>query len=107
MGEELVDVIIVVHVTITNTGEYNGKEVAQVYISKPDTKIDRPNQELKGFAKTKELKPGASEELRIEIPLHDLEYWQAKQGWTLESGTHSISIASSSRTIKDSIEVVL
>lgn len=47
-----------VPVTVTNTGSSRGKEVVQIYVSKPTGKLDQPYQVLAGFAKTRELQAG-------------------------------------------------
>ncbi len=52
------DKSVSVSVKVTNTGTVAGKEVVQLYVAAPNKSIDKPIHELKGFAKTKELKPG-------------------------------------------------
>ncbi|MGN0211664.1 MAG: glycoside hydrolase family 3 C-terminal domain-containing protein [Muribaculaceae bacterium] len=56
-----------VSVTITNTGSRGGKEVAQLYVSAPAATMEKPRAELRGFAKTRLLRPGESERVSIEI----------------------------------------
>ena len=85
-----------------------GKEVVQVYAGKPDTAIDRPQQELKAFYKTQVLKPGEEETINLSIPVSELRYSnEASSGWTMETGSYSIRIGSSSRDIKISESVEL
>lgn len=87
--------------TVTNTGEYSGKEVAQIYTGKADSEIDRPVQELRGFIKTKELAPGESQMLEMKIPLKDLAYWsEASSSWVIEPGSYNIRLGASSRDIR-------
>ena len=93
--------MVKINFNIENTGEYAGKEVAQVYISKPNTNIDRPVQELKGFVKTKQLAPGESQFFELIIPVKDLSYWdESTSSWALEKGTYSIRLGASSRDIR-------
>lgn len=90
-----------ISVTIQNTGEVAGKEVVQLYSEKLDPQIDRPVQELKGFAKTKTLAPGETQELRFTIPQSELSYWdEEKNDWALESGEYAIKLGASSRDIR-------
>ncbi len=107
MEIELVDGIIHITVEIENTGKVPGKEVVEIYASKSDTKIDRPLQELKAFAKTPLLNSGESTELSIHFPISDLSYWnEDSSGWTLEEGSYTIHSASSSRDIRLTKEIL-
>ena len=86
---------------IKNTGYVEGKEIIQVYISKINSKIDRPTKELKGFSKTRLLNVAESSILDIEIPLSDFSYWNEEiNNWSIENGEYNILIGSSSRDIK-------
>lgn len=97
-----------VDLTITNTGEIKGKEVVQIYTSKPDSKIDRPVQELKAFAKTANLNPGEAVNLTFKIPVHDLTYWSEEASkWTLEKGQYIVHASSSSRDIRLSKDITI
>ena len=90
-----------IRVTITNTGDVAGKEVAQFYVSKPDSNIDRPVRELKAFAKTPLLNPGETAGLAVRIPVAELSYWDEDvPGWTLEEGTYVIHAGASSGDIR-------
>ncbi len=89
-----------VQVTVKNTGSVSGKEVAQVYLRAPQGTLDKPMQELKGFAKTKELKPGEQQTLTIQIPVRLLaSFDEAGSRWFLEAGTYNFAVGSSSRDI--------
>ena len=93
--------LLAVTVTVKNTGSVSGKEVAQVYVTAPNGKIEKPAQELKAFAKTRELKPGESETLTMQIPVRMLASFD-EQGsqWLTEAGNYTIKIGSSSRDIR-------
>lgn len=86
-------------VTIKNTGEYDGDEVAQLYIQYPG--IERmPIKELKGFKRI-HLTKGQSQTVTFDIPLNDLKKWDLEsQQWILYPGTYTILIGSSSQDIK-------
>ncbi len=87
--------------SIQNLGEVAGKEVAQVYVSKLNSAIDRPEQELKAFAKTGLLSGGESQVIELKVPIKALSYWnEGSSNWTLEPGAYTIQLGNSSRAIK-------
>lgn len=95
-------------IRVINTGSVSGKEVVQIYLSKENSVIDRPVRELKAFAKTATLDPGAEQILNLSIPLADLRYWdEAASVWKLESGMYSVAAGVSSRDIRQSVNVQL
>ncbi len=97
---------IKLNVTVKNIGHQSGKEVVQIYVSKPDSNIDRPVQELKAFAKTRNLAPGETEDLMLTIPVSELRYWdEGIAGWNLEKGAYLIQSGASSRDIRLSGEI--
>jgi len=100
--------MINIRVNLENSGEAAGKEVVEIYVSKPDTEIDRPVQELKAFAKTPLLNSGETAEVTMSIPIPDLSYWDEDYSdWVFEKGTYVIHAASSSRDIRLSEEINL
>ena len=103
-GKDAVEVTV----TIKNTGSFSGKEVAQVYVQAPKGKLEKPAQELKAFAKTRELKPGESQTLTMTIPVRDLaSFDEAGSQWLTEAGTYTFRIGSSSRDIQASLPIAL
>ncbi|MEM8937751.1 MAG: glycoside hydrolase family 3 C-terminal domain-containing protein [Bacteroidota bacterium] len=97
-----------VSMTVKNIGKIPGKEVIQIYTGKPDTQIDRPEKELKAFAKTRLLEPQSVDSLCFTIPVSDLRYWnESKSRWDLEQGIYSIKVGSSSRDIHLTEEIEL
>ncbi len=83
---------------VTNTGKTAGKEVVQVYVSAPEGALDKPYQELKGYAKTPLLQPGESCETVVEIPLRRLaSYSEEKAAWILEKGDYILRVGTSSK----------
>ena len=90
---------IKIEVTITNTGNVAGKEVAELYISAPGVKIDKPVSELKAFAKTKTLQPGESQELSFEIAPADIASFNtATSSWVTEAGDYTIKFGNAEQT---------
>ena len=99
---------IEVSVTVKNTGNVAGKESAQLYLSAPVLKLDKPAIELKGFAKTKLLKPGQSQTLKFVINAKDLaSYDTASEAWVAEAGNYVVSIGASSKNIKQTASFTL
>ena len=97
-----------VSITVSNTGSVAGKEVAQVYITAPKGRLEKPAQELKAFAKTRELKPSESQTLTMTIPVRDLaSFDEAGSQWLTEAGTYTFRIGSSSRDIAATAQLQL
>jgi len=88
-------------VDITNTGKTAGKEVVQLYISAPSDKLDKPVEELKGFAKTGLLKPGQKQTISFTVDAKELASFNTDQSaWIADAGAYTVKIGSSSQNIK-------
>ena len=88
-GEELT-----AKVSVKNTGsKFSGKEVVQLYVSAPAGKLEKPVKGLKGFAKTKMLAPGETDELTITVKVSDFaSYDEASASYILEAGKYFIRV---------------
>ncbi|ETT44454.1 glycoside hydrolase family 3 C-terminal domain-containing protein [Paenibacillus sp. FSL P4-0338] len=94
-----------VSVTVKNTGSRAGKEVVQLYVSDVESSVIRPLQELKGFAKI-ELQPGEERIVTFTLDKRSFAYYNVKLAdWHVESGMFKISVGSSSRDIRLSVEL--
>ena len=91
-----------VTVTVKNTGNYEGKEVVELYVSAPDNKAaNKPVKELKAFAKTKLLKPGESETLTLSITAPELaSFEEVTSSWVVAEGEYQFLVGASSQDIK-------
>lgn len=91
--------------TVTNTGTKAGKEVVQLYYSAPQGKITKPAKELCGFAKTRLLSPGESEELCISFAVKDMASYDdcgdvAISCYVMEKGSYQFYLGTSVREAK-------
>jgi beta-glucosidase len=99
----------VVNVTfnLQNTGNFDSDEVTQLYVSFPESKVERPRIALKGY---KRVSVGKQETVKVSIPLKasDLTYWDIdKHAFVLEKGTVKFFIGSSSEDSKLQGEIMV
>ena len=91
---------LVVSFTVTNTGQRDGYEVAQLYVRDMQSKEPRPLKELKGFDKVY-LKAGESKQIEIGLSEDAFQYFNAKQNrWVFEKGEFEILVGASSKDIR-------
>jgi beta-glucosidase len=90
-----------VSVTVTNSGSVAGKDVVQLYVSAPNKKLDKPVSELKGFAKTKLLQPGESQEISFSLSPAELASFDTKtSSWVAEAGNYTVRVGTSEKTFQ-------
>ncbi|MBR4256044.1 MAG: glycoside hydrolase family 3 C-terminal domain-containing protein, partial [Clostridia bacterium] len=83
-------------VKVTNKGKAAGREIAQIYVSKPETTLEQPSIELCGFAKTALLQPGEGETLTITITADALySYDTANSRYIVDKGGYKFYAGSS------------
>ena len=88
---------LIVKAAVTNTGKRPGKEVVQLYVSTPAVKLDKPYQDLAGFAKTKQIAPGETDLVEIICDLQDLaSYDETSASYILEPGLYIVRLGNSS-----------
>jgi beta-glucosidase len=93
---------------ITNKGSVAGKEIVELYISAPVKTINKPESELRAFAKTKLLKPGESETLTFLIKSAELASFDTQNSsWAAEAGKYAVKIGASSLNIKQAASFTL
>ena len=98
--------VYTVTVDVKNAGKVAGKEVVQLYVSAPDgVKRNKPEKELKAFAKTRELKPGETVTVTLEVDAADLaSYDETSSSWVVDAGSYKFLIGASSRDIKATLD---
>jgi len=84
-----------------------GREVLQLYLSAPGKVAPKPALELRGFAKTKALKPGESQTLSFPLTARDLtSFDEASSAWLAEAGTYTVKVGASSEDIRQTATFV-
>ncbi|MEO6996735.1 MAG: glycoside hydrolase family 3 C-terminal domain-containing protein, partial [Terracoccus sp.] len=89
-----------VGLTLTNTGDRDGREVVQVYTGRAESSVVRPPRELKGFASV-ELAAGESRTVEVRVGREDLAHWDIRvDRWVVEGGDFKIEVGASSREVR-------
>ena len=92
--------VIKVSFKLSNKGEMDAEEVAQLYVGRPDSSVEWPVKELKAFKRVA-LKAGETRRVTMEFPVDDLRYWDGTASeWILESGNLKIMVGSASDDIR-------
>jgi beta-glucosidase len=92
---------------LTNTSKIDGKEVAQLYVTDPESSVEKAAQELKGFKKVF-VKGGATEEVTIQLPVEELAFYDVKTNdWKVEAGAYIFKIGNSSRNLVEEAAIVV
>jgi beta-glucosidase len=87
---------VAVSFDVTNSGKVAGAEVAQLYVSDPSTKAQRPERELKGFEKVR-LAPGETKRVTLDLDARTFSYWSdTTHKWTIDPGKFVILVGDSS-----------
>ena len=88
-------------ITVKNTGKVAGKEVVELYVTAPAGNLAKPEQELKGFAKTKELQPGESQTLTMDVTLYSLaSYNEVVDQWETAAGNYIVKFGANVEDIR-------
>ena len=95
-----------VSVRVTNTGSVSGKDSVLLYVELPQGILGQPARRLAGYAKTKELAPGQSEDLSIVFSLYDIASFDetgavtARIGYVLEKGEYRFYLGGDVRSAR-------
>jgi beta-glucosidase-like glycosyl hydrolase len=96
---------ITVSVNVKNTGDYDGDEVVQIYVTTPDSpaSLERPIKRLKGFQRVT-IPRGQTRRVDIDIDCADLWFWDMEsERITYDSGKYVFEIGSSSKDIRGTV----
>ena len=88
-------------ITVKNTGSAAGKEAVQLYVAAPAGGLEKPAFELKGLAKTKELAPGETQTLTINVCKYTLaSFNEATSAWEAAAGTYKVMFGANAADIR-------
>ena len=84
-----------VTVDVTNMGNREGDEVAQLYFREDVSSVETPRRSLAGFSRI-HLRPGETREVSFDLPQSQLAVWNAEKRWAVEPGTYTVWAGGSS-----------
>jgi beta-glucosidase len=87
---------IVVSVDVTNDGDRQGEEVAQLYVRQDVGSVETPDRSLKGFSRIA-LNPGETKHVIFRLPQDQLAVWSAENAWKVETGNYTLWVGGSSQ----------
>jgi len=94
-------------VTVANTGAQAGTAVVQLYVAPQDAPIQRPEKELKAFAKV-ELAAGEARDITLHLTARDFAYWDVgARGWHVAAGSYTLQAGLSAADIQTSASIVM
>lgn len=97
--------VIKVTFNITNTGDMEADEVAQLYVSRVDATVEWPEKELKAFKRVT-VGAGETKSVTLEVPVENLRYWNVDtRQWELENGKIELLLGKSSQEIVSKLSV--
>lgn len=102
---EAIDSVVVVSLTVTNTGGRRGSDVVQLYVTDVEASVPRPERQLEGFAKV-ELDPGETTEVRFELDERSFAFWDERRArWVVEPGSFDLYLGASSRDLRQHVRI--
>jgi beta-glucosidase len=87
---------IEVQVDVTNDGDRQGEEVAQLYVRQDVGSVETPERSLKGFSRIN-LNPQETKKVVFRIPQDQLAVWNVENKWAVEAGTYTLWVGGSSQ----------
>ncbi len=95
---------VIVSFDVKNLGDMEADEVAQLYVKRLDSKVERPEKELEAFDRVT-LKGGETKKVTLEFPVSELAHWDNETNeWVLEPGQIEILVGSASNDIRQTIQ---
>ena len=88
-----------VSVDVTNTGNYDGEEIVQLYVADKVASMVRPVKELKGFQKVF-IPKGQTKRVEFKLNVKDLGFWNNLMQYVVEPGTFEIMVGTNSEELQ-------
>jgi beta-glucosidase len=96
---------VTVSVDVTNTGRVAGDEVVQLYVAFPESAVERPIQDLRGFRRIT-LQPGETQTVTFPLAARDVAYWDPEaDAWAVEPGSVEVRVGASSEDVRGTVVV--
>ena len=94
--------VYTIQVDVKNTGSKAGRNVVELFVAAPNSKkLNKPEKELRNYAKTKLLQPGETETITMKVPIEDLASFNEKaSAWKTDAGLYTFMICSSANDIE-------
>ncbi len=98
-GDSAAAAVVTAKVKVSNTSAKAGAEVIQLYVSTVDSAIERPEKEMKAFAKVF-LAPGEEKEISLQLKWRDFACWESdSKRWIVPAGKYIVSAATNAGNI--------
>lgn len=98
---------VLISFNLRNLGDMEADEVAQLYVKRLDSKVERPEKELEAFDRVT-LKAGETKKVTLEFPISELAHWDMESnGWVIEPGKIEILVGSASDDIRQTIQTTI
>ncbi len=95
-----------VTVPVTNIGTRRGDTVVQVYVADRESSVIRPDKELKGFVRLRDIEPGQTVDAVAQLGDRAFAFWDpATHGWTVEAGDFDVIVAASAADVRHRVTV--
>lgn len=95
------EIAVTVELDVTNTGDFDGDEVIQVYVKDKASSVIQPIKELRGFKRVSLAKNGGKQTVSFGLSNADFSFWdESQKGWTIEPGEFEIQVGGSSKDIR-------
>ena len=94
--------VYTVEVEVKNTGKCAGRNVVELFVAAPNSKkMNKPEKELRNYAKTKLLQPGQTETITMKVTTEDLASFNEKaSAWKTDAGVYTFMICSSANDVE-------